>query len=181
MAGRTLPVTCSSIAGFRYAADSISNAQRAPLPSANFAGTVYHGLPLDLHKPRWTSAGGYLAFPGRISPEKRPDRAIAIARAAGVPLKIAAKVDKVDEAYFQEVIAPLLNGTDVDLVGEINERQDRVSRPGDRIAFSHRLARAVRAGHDRGHGLRHAGACLPLRIGPGVRRGRADRAHRFER
>ncbi|MET3840569.1 glycosyltransferase family 4 protein [Bradyrhizobium sp. OAE829] len=99
---------------------SISNAQRAPLPSANFVGTVYHGLPLDLHKPRWTPAG-YLGFLGRISPEKRPDRAIAIAQAAGLPLKIAAKVDKVDEAYFQNVIAPLLNGTDVEFVGEINE------------------------------------------------------------
>ncbi|MBR0864722.1 glycosyltransferase family 4 protein [Bradyrhizobium diazoefficiens] len=100
---------------------SISNAQRAPLPSAKFVGTVYHGIPVDLHKSTWTSAGGYLAFLGRISPEKRPDRAIAIARAAGVPLKIAAKVDKVDEAYFQQVIAPLLNGTDVEFVGEINE------------------------------------------------------------
>jgi glycosyltransferase involved in cell wall biosynthesis len=100
---------------------SISNAQRAPLPRANFVGTVYHGLPLDLHKPRVMAAGGYLAFLGRISPEKRPDRAIAIARAAGLPLKIAAKVDKVDEAYFQEVIAPLLDGTDVEFVGEINE------------------------------------------------------------
>jgi glycosyltransferase involved in cell wall biosynthesis len=100
---------------------SISNAQRAPLPRANFVGTVYHGLPLELHKPRLVAAGGYLAFLGRISPEKRPDRAIAIARAAGLPLKIAAKVDKVDEAYFQEVIAPLLDGTDVEFVGEINE------------------------------------------------------------
>jgi glycosyltransferase involved in cell wall biosynthesis len=101
---------------------SISNAQRAPLQSANFVGTVYHGLPLDLHRPRVTTeAGGYLAFLGRISPEKRPDRAIAIARAAGLPLKIAAKVDKVDAAYFQEVIAPLLDGTDVEFVGEINE------------------------------------------------------------
>jgi glycosyltransferase involved in cell wall biosynthesis len=67
------------------------------------------------------AAGGYLAFLGRISPEKRPNRAIAIARAAGLPLKIAAKVDKVDQAYFQEVIAPLLDGTDVEFVGEINE------------------------------------------------------------
>jgi glycosyltransferase involved in cell wall biosynthesis len=100
---------------------SISNVQRAPLPGANFVGTVYHGLPLDLHKPSLAPTGGYLAFLGRISPEKRPDRAIAIARAAGLPLKIAAKVDKVDEAYFQEVIAPLMNGTEIEFVGEINE------------------------------------------------------------
>jgi glycosyltransferase involved in cell wall biosynthesis len=100
---------------------SISNAQRTPLGNANFVGTVYHGLPLDLHKPCWRAAGGYLAFLGRISPEKRPDRAIAIARAAGLPLKIAAKVDKVDDAYFREVIAPLLEGTEIEFVGEINE------------------------------------------------------------
>ena len=100
---------------------SISNAQRTPLGSANFVGTVYHGLPLGLHKPSRKPAGGYLAFLGRISPEKRPDRAIAIARAAGLPLKIAAKIDKVDEAYFREVIAPLLEGAEVEFVGEINE------------------------------------------------------------
>ena len=99
---------------------SISNAQREPLSSANFVGTVYHGLPLDLHKPSGR-AGGYLAFLGRISPEKRPDRAIAIARAAGLPLKIAAKIDKVDEGFFREIIAPLLNGTEIEFVGEISE------------------------------------------------------------
>jgi glycosyltransferase involved in cell wall biosynthesis len=100
---------------------SISNAQRAPLPRANFAATVYHGLPLDLHKPTFEPRRGYLAFLGRIAPEKRPDRAIAIARATGLPLKIAAKVDKVDEAYFREVIAPMLDGPGVDFIGEINE------------------------------------------------------------
>ena len=100
---------------------SISNAQRTPLARANFVGTVYHGLPLDLHKPSGKPAGGYLAFLGRISPEKRPDRAIAIARAAGFPLKIAAKVDKADEAYFREVIVPHLEGAKVEFVGEINE------------------------------------------------------------
>jgi glycosyltransferase involved in cell wall biosynthesis len=80
---------------------SISNAQRTPLRGANFVGTVYHGLPLYLHKSCGKRAGGYLAFLGRISPEKRPDRAIAIAHAAGLPLRIAAKVDKVDETYFR--------------------------------------------------------------------------------
>jgi glycosyltransferase involved in cell wall biosynthesis len=100
---------------------SISNAQRTPLRGAKFIGTVHHGLPLNLHKPSGTPTGGYLAFLGRISPEKRPDRAIAIARAAGLPLKIAAKIDKVDDTYFREVIAPLLEGTEVEFVGEINE------------------------------------------------------------
>jgi glycosyltransferase involved in cell wall biosynthesis len=100
---------------------SISNAQRAPLPRANFAATVYHGLPLDLHKPTFEPRRGYLAFLGRIAPEKRPDRAIAIARATGLPLKIAAKVDKVDEAYFREVVAPMLDGPGVEFIGEINE------------------------------------------------------------
>jgi glycosyltransferase involved in cell wall biosynthesis len=101
---------------------SISNAQRAPLAKANFVATVHHGLPLDLHKPTFRPHGGYLAFLGRISPEKGPDHAIAIARAAGMPLKVAAKVDKVDESYFREVISPLLRGPGVEFIGEINER-----------------------------------------------------------
>ena len=100
---------------------SISNAQRTPLPGANFVGTVYHGLPLGLHAPSLDRHGGYLAFLGRISPEKRPDRAIAIARAAGLPLKIAAKVDKADETYFRSVIAPTLDGGGVEFIGEIND------------------------------------------------------------
>jgi glycosyltransferase involved in cell wall biosynthesis len=101
---------------------SISNAQRAPISGANFVATVYHGLPLDLYQPNYNPRGGYLAFLGRIAPEKRPDQAIAIARAAGIPLRIAAKVDKVDEAYFREVVAPLLKGPGVEFIGEINER-----------------------------------------------------------
>jgi glycosyltransferase involved in cell wall biosynthesis len=100
---------------------SISNAQRAPLPGVNFVGTVYHGLPLGLHAPTFESHGGYLAFLGRISPEKRPDRAIAIARAAGLPLKIAAKVDKADDVYFRDVIAPMLDDGGVEFIGEIND------------------------------------------------------------
>jgi len=80
------------------------------------------GIPIHLHKPTYHPRGGYLAFLGRISPEKRPDRAIALARAAGIPLKIAAKVDKVDEAYFQATIAPLLDQPGVEFIGEIDER-----------------------------------------------------------
>src|SRR6478736_1139547 len=101
---------------------SITDAQRLPVSEANFVATVYHGLPLGLHAPNYNAQGGYLAFLGRISPEKRPDRAIEIARASGIPLKLAAKIDKVDESYFREVIAPLLNGDGVEFVGEINER-----------------------------------------------------------
>jgi glycosyltransferase involved in cell wall biosynthesis len=92
------------------------------LPHANFVATIHHGLPLDLHRPSFEE-GGYLAFLGRISPEKRPDRAIRIAQAAGIPLKIAAKVDKVDEAYFRSEILPLIDGPGVEFIGEINERE----------------------------------------------------------
>jgi glycosyltransferase involved in cell wall biosynthesis len=101
---------------------SISDSQRLPIPHANFVATVHHGLPLHLHKPTYEPRGGYLAFLGRISPEKRPDRAIAMARALGIPLKIAAKVDKVDEAYFREQIAPLIGQPGVEFIGEIDER-----------------------------------------------------------
>jgi glycosyltransferase involved in cell wall biosynthesis len=102
---------------------SISNAQRRPVPNANFSATVYHGLPAGLHRPIAEPRGGYVAFLGRISPEKRPDRAIAIARSLGIPLKIAAKVDRVDDVYFRTHIEPLLNEPGVEFIGEINEHQ----------------------------------------------------------
>jgi glycosyltransferase involved in cell wall biosynthesis len=102
---------------------SISNDQRRPVPNANFAATVYHGLPVSLHRPIANPRGGYVAFLGRISPEKRPDRAILIARALGIPLKIAAKVDRTDDAYFRTQIEPLLDGQGVEFIGEINETQ----------------------------------------------------------
>ena len=101
---------------------SISDSQRRPLPQANFVGTVLHGLPENLLTPR-PATPSYLAFLGRISPEKRPDRAIRIARAAGIPLKIAAKVDNADRAYFEAVIKPMLDDPGVELIGEINEAQ----------------------------------------------------------
>jgi glycosyltransferase involved in cell wall biosynthesis len=101
---------------------SISNDQRKPLPHANFVATIQHGIPADLHRPSFEQ-GSYVAFLGRISPEKRPDRAIRIARAAGIPLKIAAKVDKVDERYFRTEILPLINGPGIEFIGEINERE----------------------------------------------------------
>jgi glycosyltransferase involved in cell wall biosynthesis len=99
---------------------SISNAQREPLPKANWLRTVYHGLPPDLYTLR-EQPGSYLAFLGRISPEKRVDRAIRIARRLGMPLRIAAKVDNVDRAYFSEVIEPLLDLPGIEYVGEIGE------------------------------------------------------------
>ncbi|MFL9829102.1 glycosyltransferase, partial [Rhodoplanes sp. SY1] len=101
---------------------SISNDQRRPIPNANFAATVLHGLPVDLLRGNADPRGGYLAFLGRISPEKGVDHAIAIARTFGIPLKIAAKVDKADVAYFHQVIEPLLDGDGVEFIGEINER-----------------------------------------------------------
>lgn len=102
---------------------SISDAQRRPILTANFAATVHHGLPLHLHHGTPEAVGGYLAFLGRISPEKRPDRAIAIARAVGIPLKIAAKVDRADAEYFKAEIEPLLTGGGVEFIGEINDQQ----------------------------------------------------------
>ena len=101
---------------------SISAAQRKPLPQANFVATIHHGIPADLHRPAF-ERGSYLAFLGRISPEKRPDRAIRIAQRAGIPLKIAAKVDKVDEAYFRSEILPLIDGQAIEFLGEINDKQ----------------------------------------------------------
>jgi glycosyltransferase involved in cell wall biosynthesis len=100
---------------------SISNSQRAPMPCGmNWLATVYHGLPATVC-PFRRGSGNYLAFLGRISPEKRPDRAIAITKAAGVPLKIAAKVDPADQVYFEEAIRPLLDHPLVEFVGEIDE------------------------------------------------------------
>ena len=100
---------------------SISRSQAQPLPKASVVATVLHGLPETLLKPTYNPRGGYLAFLGRVSVEKRVDRAIEIARALGLPLKIAAKVDRADEAYFKE-IAHLLELPGVEYVGEIDER-----------------------------------------------------------
>jgi glycosyltransferase involved in cell wall biosynthesis len=99
---------------------SISNAQRAPLPWANWQATIYHGIPADMYRFR-EEPGRYLAFLGRISPEKRVDRAIEIAKRVQIPLKIAAKVDRVDKRYFKSHIEPLLGDPLVELVGEIGE------------------------------------------------------------
>ena len=101
---------------------SISDAQRLPLPNANWIGTIQHGLPSELFKPA-AVAQTYLAFLGRVSPEKGLDRAIQIAAKSGLPLKIAAKVDKNDAEYFQDVIRPLLTSSNVEFIGEIGDGQ----------------------------------------------------------
>jgi len=102
---------------------SISNHQRTPLADVNWYGTVYHGLPPGVCRFQAQPRGDYFAFLGRISPEKRPDRAIEIAARAGVKLKIAAKVDIADVPYFRTHIEPLLAQPHVDFVGEISEHE----------------------------------------------------------
>lgn len=103
---------------------SISDHQRLPMPPVNWGGTIYHGLPADLLPPRLGAGANYLAFLGRISPEKRPDRAIRIAARSGLQLKIAAKIDNVDRAYWESEIAPLVEHyPNVEYIGEINEQQ----------------------------------------------------------
>jgi glycosyltransferase involved in cell wall biosynthesis len=100
---------------------SISQSQRKPLPQAHWLGTVYHGLPDQLLTPQPHHEPEYLAFLGRICPEKRVDTAIRIAAMSGMPLKIAAKVDKVDQDYFKAEIEPLLGQAHVEFIGEIDE------------------------------------------------------------
>ena len=146
---------------------SISFDQRKPMPPVNWAGMVYHGLPRDLlpFNPA-PKDGGYFAFLGRISPEKRPDRAIEIATRAGARLKIAAKIDRVDQDYWTQRIKPMVDGNPmVEFIGEINEKQKaQFLGEADGAAVSDRLAGAIRHGHDRVDGLRHAGDRLPSRI-----------------
>ena len=112
---------------------SISNDQRSPLPDVNWVATIYHGMPADELAPRF-QPGEYLAFLGRMSPEKRADRAIEVARRVGMPLKIAAKVDDADRDYFEEHIEPMLEADHVDFIGEIG--------PADKADFLGR-ARAL--------------------------------------
>ena len=102
---------------------SISDSQRAPMPWANWIGTVHHGLPEDLYRPRETK-GDYLAFLGRVSPEKGLAHAIRIAKNTRLPLRIAAKVDPVDQKYFDKNIRPLLkDDPQIEFLGEIGEAQ----------------------------------------------------------
>ena len=144
---------------------SISNSQRRPL-HANYVATVLHGLPENLLTPLDVTPS-YLAFLGRIAPEKRPDRAIRIARAAGIPLKMAAKIDRADQDYYETVIRPMIAEGGVEMIGEIGDRE----KPAfpvwrGRSADADRLAGAVRPGDDRGDGLRHTGHRLQPRLRP---------------
>jgi glycosyltransferase involved in cell wall biosynthesis len=99
---------------------SISDNQRVPLPEANWIGTVYHGLPPDLFAPAF-EPGSYLAFLGRLTAEKGPEAAIRIARATGMPLRIAAKVPRGDRGYFKERLEPQVDGKQVRLTGEVDD------------------------------------------------------------
>jgi glycosyltransferase involved in cell wall biosynthesis len=101
---------------------SISNAQRRPVPQANWIGTIHHGLPENLLTPRPVTPS-YLGVLGRIAPEKGVDRAIKIAIRCGIPLKIAAKIDRADEEYFAEVIRPMIDHPLVEYIGEITDRE----------------------------------------------------------
>lgn len=100
---------------------SISNAQRAPMPWARWMATVYHGLPEQLYQPSPAPAGDYLAFLGRASPEKGLDQAIHIARKAGIRLRIACKVDALDQEFFDSTIRPMLDDPLIEFLGEIGE------------------------------------------------------------
>jgi glycosyltransferase involved in cell wall biosynthesis len=112
---------------------SISNAQRAPMAGANWIATVYHGLPAQIHTATETP-GQYLAFLGRIAPEKGIERAIEIARRSEIPLKIAAKIDRSDQEYFDTEVACLIDGSLINFIGEINE-VEKTRFLGDAIAL----------------------------------------------
>jgi glycosyltransferase involved in cell wall biosynthesis len=118
----------------QYPLVSISDQQRRPLPFANWWGTVHHGLSTRLFPFTAEPRGGYLAFLGRISPEKRLDRAIAIARRVGLPLKVAAKIDQADRVYYSRRIAPLMKDPLVEFVGEIGDA-DKGRFLGDALAL----------------------------------------------
>jgi len=101
---------------------SISNAQRRPVPQANWIRTIHHGLPENLLTPRPVKPS-YLGVLGRIAPEKGVDRAIKIAIRCGIPLKIAAKIDRADEEYFEQIIRPMIDHPLVEYIGEIGDRE----------------------------------------------------------
>jgi len=101
---------------------SISDAQRSPVPQANFVRTIHHGLPEQLLTPRAVKPT-YLAVLGRIAPEKGVDRAIRIATRCGIPLRIAAKVDRADQDYYDAIIKPMIDHPLVDFIGEIGDHE----------------------------------------------------------
>ena len=101
---------------------SISDSQRSPLPQANWLSTILHGLPADLLRPT-LEQGSYLAFLGRLAPEKGPHTAIRLAKTAGLPLRIAAKTPRGERRFFTEQVQPMIDGEQVRLIGEVNDRQ----------------------------------------------------------
>jgi glycosyltransferase involved in cell wall biosynthesis len=114
---------------------SISNSQRTPWPCANWQATIYHGLPQDMFQFH-PEPGGYLAFLGRVSPEKRVDRAIEIAKRVGMRLRIAAKIDRADRRYFKRDIEPLLNDPHIEWLGEISDKdKDEFLGNADALLF----------------------------------------------
>lgn len=154
---------------------SISNAQREPLPQLNWAGTVYNAIDLgNFHfEP---NHGDYLVFLGRISFEKRPDRAIEIARDAGMRLVIAAKIGEPDRNYWEHAIEPLVrSSTLIEFIGEINEAEKNVLLGGSvRLPLSNRLAGTVWTNRRGVNGDGDAGHCVPSRIDSRDRSGRCD-------
>ncbi|MEY9422175.1 glycosyltransferase involved in cell wall biosynthesis [Bradyrhizobium japonicum] len=160
---------------------SISDNQRRPLLEANWIDTIQHGLPKDLFRPSY-EPGSYLAFLGRLTVDKGPEDAMRIARAAGMPLRIAAKIPRAETAYFKKKLEPNIDGEKIELVGKADEARKQPFLAGAaRPAVSDRLARAVRPRHDRGDGLRDARHRLPLRLGAGSGGGRRHRLRRRER
>lgn len=157
---------------------SISNAQRDPMPWANWQETIYHGLPEDVFR-FYPDRGDYLAFLGRISPEKGADRAIEIAKRVDMPLKIAAKVDRADRRYFKRVVEPLLNDPHVEWVGEISD-QEKNEFLGNAYALLFPIDWPEPFGlvNDRGNGLRHSGHRLRAGI---CSRGNGKRSNRLHR
>jgi glycosyltransferase involved in cell wall biosynthesis len=162
---------------------SISDAQRAPLPWLNWQGTVYHGLPVARY-PFGAAPEPYLAFVGRLAPEKGADRAIEIARRAGMPLKLVGKIDAADRAYVEAVLTPLLHEPFVEYLGELGEAEKAavlgqasallfpIAWPA---ALSHRVAGGVWPGHDRGHGLWDPDHRVSPGLGAGGAGGGGDR------
>jgi glycosyltransferase involved in cell wall biosynthesis len=112
---------------------AISNSQRAPVQEANWIGTIYHGLPVNSLRPSF-KRGDYLAFLGRLSPDKGPDVAVRIARSAKMPLRIAAKLPREDQKYFKNKLAPHIDGEQIRLVGEVNDA-DKQNFLGDAAAL----------------------------------------------
>ena len=154
---------------------SISDNQRDPLPGVNWAATVYNGT--DLASFTFNEKGGEcFVFVGRICPEKNIEGAIAIARRTGVPLRIAAKVDPVDVDYHESVIKPLIDGRQVEYLGEVGDTEkDELLGSASRTALPRGLARAVRLGDDGGDGMWHARPGPASGIGTRSGRGRRHR------